>query len=120
MITLTKEAATVAAATRGIGKHLSMFAASEYWLTGPERLFEVWLYRNGFRPADEHYLGATELLDGLTADILNSYFHDKEYGFSKDSVPHKSQWTWGHVAAFASKVKQIKQLARKGDNVAAG
>tara|TARA_R110000824_G_scaffold272180_1_gene460692 strand:+ start:3426 stop:3755 length:330 start_codon:yes stop_codon:yes gene_type:complete len=96
--------------TRSLG-HIPSIFIEEYWVNEPEQCFEIWLYRKGFRPAQDNFLGRTETLDGLDADTFNEYFHDKEHGFQKDCDIGRRGWTWGNVAAFASTIKHIK---RKG------
>lgn len=106
-----REVVAIADSTRQLGQTPSMFI-DNYYVNGAEQCFEEWLYRRGFRPAWDNFLGKTETLDGLDADTLNEYFHDREHGFQKNKDKSKNSWTWGHVAAFGSRIKQIKRLVR--------
>jgi hypothetical protein len=112
MVHASPEVVAIWRNTRGLGHTPSLFI-EEYWVNGSERLFEVWLYRNDFRPAQDNFLGETETLDELNADTLNAYFHDKEHGFQCRREINRRGWTWGNVAAFASHIKSIKRLVRK-------
>lgn len=113
MVHATPEVVEVWRGTRGLGQTPSIFI-EEYWVNGPERLLEVWLYRNDFRPAQDHFLGRTETLEGIDADTLNAYFHDGEHGFQRTRKTSRRGWTWGNVAAFASQIKSIKRFIRTG------
>jgi hypothetical protein len=109
-----REVVAVAEHTRPLGRTPSLFI-EEYWVNGPEQHFEEWLYRKGFRPVWDHFLGSTETLDGIDADTFNAYYHDKEHGFQVDRERSRRGWTWGNVAAFASRIKSIKRFTNRSD-----
>lgn len=106
-----REVLAIAGQTRALGHTPSIFI-DDYYVNGAEQCFEEWLYRNDFRPAWDNFLGKTILLVGLDADTLNEYFYDREHGFQRDRDKSKNSWTWGNVAAFAFRIKQIKKLVR--------
>jgi hypothetical protein len=98
--------------TRPLGRTPSLFI-DEYWVYGAEQCFEEWLYRHGFRPAWDNFLGATETLDGIDADTLNAYYRDVQRGFQSDRKRSRRGHAWGNVAAFAARIKSIKQFVRE-------
>jgi hypothetical protein len=108
-----REVLTIASSTRPLGRTPSIFI-EDYWVNEPEKGFEIWLYRRGFRPVWDNFLGATRTLNGIDVDTFNAYYHDKEHGFQvSQDFQQRGGWTWGHVAAFASVIKSIKLLVRK-------
>jgi len=109
MVQVSPEVIAVWKQTRSPGQVPSLFIEG-YWVNRPEQCFEVWLYRKGFRPASDNFLGKTETMEGLDADTLNEYYHDREKGFMHDRDNSCHGWTWGNVAAFASAIKSIKRF----------
>ena len=102
--------------SRELGRTPSIFV-EDYWVNGSERLFEEWLYRNGFRPGWDNLLGESKTLEWLDAGILNDYYYDKKYGFQQDRDRARRGWTWGNLAVFSSKIRTIKKLVRRRNGI---
>jgi len=113
MVQASPETIAIWKKTRRLGSTPSIFI-EDYHVNSSEEMFEVWLYRQGFRPSWDNFLGKTEILEGLDADTFNEYYHDPTHGFRSTLVHQRRNWTWGNVAAFASNIKHIKRFVRSG------
>lgn len=111
MVNATAETVAFWRQTRRPGRTPSLFI-EDFWVNEPEEWLESWLYRHDFRPAWDNFLGKVEVLEGISADVLNEYYLDQIEGFATVPAHRRQYWTWGHVAGFASRIKHIKRLVR--------
>jgi hypothetical protein len=112
MVDPTAETVAIWLQTRKLGRTPSLFI-EDFQVNEFEEWLEVWLYRHDFRPVWDNFLGKVEILEGVSADILNEYYFDQIQGFATIPARQRQHWTWGHVAGFASRIKHIKRFVRK-------
>ena len=115
MVQASPETVSIWKKTRRL-EHTPSIFIEDYNVNDSEEMFEIWLYRQGFRPSWDNFLGKTEILERLDADTFNRYYHDPEHGFLSPLGYQRIGWTWDNVAAFASNIKHIKRFVRKENN----
>jgi hypothetical protein len=94
---------------RKVGCHPSIFI-QDFYVNDKERFFELWLYKNGFRPAFENYLGATVTHNGIDTAIVNQFYRVLVNTANSQGSEFNFAGEWNSLLYFATKINHIKQL----------
>ncbi len=95
----------------------SLFVQGSPAVTEGELLFELWLFRNGYRPYSD-WCSVSQILDGVDASLLCCY-HRALDGFASHQQRVGFKLTWNSIVSHAGRIGKLRNLAQKGRYVAA-